>query len=184
MVATALDSQLTQSPQRQQNLEIVQERLKSFKQFSDNDDIALKLLLHFMSLKDAEAVVKKPLKLLTDLKEPGLSENLYYVCSILYIKHLAAKQYKQTEHYYKIIDEIQLDSVDLGWKLSRQFIQNIHLYFTGDKNRAVDQINKLSIFYNDLNLTYQSRYVAQTCRDLSIPHQEVEVTLWEKAIRK
>lgn len=117
------------------------------------------------------------MKLLTDLKEPGLSENLYYVCSILYIKHLAAKQSKQTEHYYKIIDEIQLDSVDLGWKLSRQFIQNIHLYFTGDKNRAVDQINKLSIFYNDLNLAYQSRYVAQTCRDLSIPHQEVEVTL-------
>ena len=76
MVATALARQLTQSPQRQQDLEIVQERLKSFKQFSDNDDIALKLLLHFMSLKDAEAVVKKPLKLLTDLKEPGLSENL------------------------------------------------------------------------------------------------------------
>lgn len=91
MVATALASQLTQSPQRQQDLEIVQERLKSFKQFSDNDYIALKLLRHFMSLKDAEAVVKKPLKLLTDLKEPGLSENLYYVCSILYIKHLAAK---------------------------------------------------------------------------------------------
>ena len=76
MVATALASRLTQNPQRQQDLEIVQERLKSFKQFSDNDYIALKLLLHFMSLKDAEAVVKKPLKLLTDLKEPGLSENL------------------------------------------------------------------------------------------------------------
>lgn len=176
MVATALAKQLSESPDRQKYLEEYQEHMLQYKSLSDNDFFGLKLLLPYMTLKDAEAVVKKPLKQLTDLKEPALAENLYYVCGILYIKHLAARQLKKADRYYKMLDEIFLDSLDLGWKLSRKLYQNIHLYFTGETDRAVDQINKLSVFYSDLNLFHQSRFIAQTCRELNIPHQELEAS--------
>lgn len=175
MVATALASQLSEDPKRKEHLEVVQEHIKQYKFLSDNDFFALKLLLPYMTLADAEEVVKKPLKQLTDLKEPALAENLYYVCGILYIKNLAAGKRKKAAHYYKMLEEIYLDPLDLGWKLSQQLYQNIHLYFTSDAERAVNQINKLSTFYADLNLVHQSQFIAQTCRDLNIPHQEVEV---------
>lgn len=176
MVVTALAKQLSESPDRQQYLEEYQEHMLQCKSLSDNDFFGVKLLLPYMTLKDAEAVVKKPLKQLTDLKEPGLAENLYYVCGILYTKHLAAGQQKKADRYYEMLDEIFLDSVDLGWKLSRKLYQTIHLYFTGEEDRAVDQINKLSVFFSDLNLSHQSRFIAQTCRELNIPHQEVEAS--------
>lgn len=176
MVATALEKQLSESPDRQQYLGKFQDHIVQYKSLSDNDFFGLKLLLPYMTLKDAEAVVKKPLKQLTDLKEPGLAENLYYVCGILYIKHLEAGQHKKADHYYQMLDEIFLDSLDLGWKLSRKLYQNIHLYFNGETERAVDQLNKLSAFYADLNLSHQSRFIAQTCRQLNIPHQEVEAS--------
>lgn len=174
MVATALAKQLSESPDRQKYLEEYQEHMLQYKSLSDNDFFGLKLLLPYMTLKDAEAVVKKPLKQLTDLKEPALAENLYYVCGILYIKHLAAGHLKKANHYYNMLDEIYLDSLDLGWKLSRKLYQSIHLYFTGETDKAVDQINKLSVFYSDLNLSHQSRFISQTCRELNIPHQEAE----------
>lgn len=176
MVATALAKQLSESPDRQKYLEEYQEHMLQYKTLSDNDFFGLKLLLPYMTLKDAEAVVKKPLKQLTNLKETALAENLYYVCGVLYTKHLAAGQPKKADRYYKMLDEIFLDSLDLGWKLSRKLYQNIHLYFNGETERAVDQLNKLSVFYSDLNLSHQSRFIAQTCRELNIPHQEVEAS--------
>ena len=112
---------------------------------------------------------------MTDLKELTLAENLYYVCGIMYIKNLAAGQHKRASCYYTMLEEIYLDTLDLGWKLSRQFYQNIHLYFTSDAEKAVIQINKLSSFYYDLNLAHQSHFIAQTCHQLNIPHQEIEV---------
>ena len=175
MVATALASQLSENPKRKQDLDIVQDHIKQYKCLSDNDFFALKLLLPYMTLADAEAVVKKPLQQLTDLKETALAENLYYVCGIMYIKNLATGQQKKAAHYYRMLEEIYLDPLDLGWKLSRQLYQNIHLYFTSDAERAVNQINKLSSFYYDLNLAHQSQFIAQTCRELNIPHQEMEV---------
>ena len=175
MVSTALASQLSEDPHRQQQLEVVQDHIKQYKALSDNDFFALKLLLPYMTLADAEAVVKKTLKQLTDLKETALEENLFYVCGIMYIKNLAAGQRKKAAHYYKMLEEIYLDPLDLGWKLSQQFYQNIHLYFTADAEKAVDQINKLSAFYSDLNLAHQSQFIAKTCRELNIPHQEMEL---------
>ena len=174
MVATALVKQLTNSPDRQQHLEIFQKHMIQYTGLSDNDFFGLKLLLPYMTIKEAEAIVKKPMKQLTSLKDPALAENLFYVCGILYIKYLATGDLQKADDYYQMLDKIYLDSLDLGWKLSRKLFQNIHLYFTGDTDIAVDQLNKLSLFYTDLNLPHQSQFIAQTCRELNIPHQEVE----------
>lgn len=175
MVATALLSQLLESPSRQQELESVQEQMKQDKSLSDNDFFGLRLLLPYMALKDVEAVVNKPLKLLKDLNEPALAENLYYVCGLLYIKYLVAGYPKKAERYYQMLEAIQHDSLDLGWKLSRQLYQAIHLFATGEQEQAAEQLNRLSGFYADLNLHAKSQYIAQVCRELNIPHQEVEV---------
>lgn len=174
-VVTALISHLENSSDCHEHLITVQNHLKSLKILTDNDFFGLRLLLPYMTLKDADAIVKKTLKQLTDLKEPSLAENLYYVCGVMYIKSLQAKQEKQAAAYYKLLDEIYLDQIELGGKLSQQLYQNIHLYFTGETERAIDQLNKLSAFYSELNLSHHSRYVAETCRDLHIPIQEVEV---------
>ena len=176
-VAIALLSQLEKSPERQLHLENVQTYMAKLKCLTDNDFFALKLLLPYMKVTDAELVIKKTMKQLTDLKEPGLSENLYYVCGVMYIKNLQLDKQKRALHYYNILDSIYLDHLDLGWKLSQKLFQNIHLYFNGDAEKATDQLNKLSLFYFDLNLPHQSRFIAETCRDLAIPHQEVEVML-------
>lgn len=78
-VAIALLSQLEKSPERQFHLENVQTYMAKLKCLTDNDFFALKLLLPYMKVTDAELIIKKTMKQLTDLKEPGLSENLYYV---------------------------------------------------------------------------------------------------------
>lgn len=174
-VAIALLSQLSEAPECNQHLKVIQDHMKQLKHLTDNDFFALKLLLPYMTLKEAEAVVKKPLKQFTDLKEPALAENLYYVCGIMYVKNLQAGQQKKADAYYEMLDEIYLDQMDLGWKLSQQMYQNIHLYFSGETERAIDQLEKVNILYSDLNLPHQSAFLAQICLDLGIPHKEYEV---------
>lgn len=177
MVATTLLGQMTQQPDGSLQLKAVQDHMKQLKSLTDNDFFALKLLMPYMALNDAEGLMRKHLKQLTNLQAPDLAGNLYYVCGILYVKHLKVGNKMRAAEYYHIMEEIYLDQLDLGWKLSQQLYQNIHLYFTGDQHQAIDQLNKLSVFYTELNLSHQSRLIEEICAELDIPHLKAKVTL-------
>lgn len=177
MVATALKGQMTEHPACFMQLKAVQTHMKQLKSLTDNDFFALKLLMPYMELNNAEALMRKHLKQLTNLQAPDLAGNLYYVCGILYVKNLKAGKKTRAAEYYHMMEEIYLDQLDLGWKLSQQLYQNIHLYYTGDKYQAIDQLNKLSTFYAELNLSHQSRLIEEICEELEIPHQKAKVTL-------
>ena len=99
-VAIALLSQLEKSPERQLHLENVQTYMAKLKCLTDNDFFALKLLLPYMKVTDAELIIKKTMKQLTDLKEPGLSENLYYVVDNDYGSQLTDDKWGLPEDWY------------------------------------------------------------------------------------
>lgn len=95
----------------------------------------------------------------------------------MYIKNLQADRKKAAADYYQMLDEIYLDHLDLGWKISQQMYQNIHLYLAGDTEQAVDQLKKISQFYQDLNVPHQSAYLEQICQDVGIQLKESAGTI-------
>lgn len=167
-VARTILNLMIEAPKSLEHLMEVQFYFSQLKAFSDNDYFALKLLLPYMTAEDAEKVMAKQLSKISDLKEPALAENIYYVCGILYTKHLQGGNRKAAEKYFVMLEDIFLDHMDLGWKMAHQMYQAIHLYFNEDKAQAIEMLIDLRAFYNDLSLYHQATNLNMLALDLGI----------------
>lgn len=161
----------------EQLLNEAKQLLGSLTHFTDNDFFAVKFLLPYLSFEEAEKLMKKHLKKLLDLKEPTLAENLYYVAGLMYTKSLTAKKRKAATVYYKMLTEIYLDQMDLGWKMAHKMYTSIHLYFAGETETAMQDLEDLSVFYNDLNLCHQAEKIHELTQELGIPLKQVKVSV-------
>lgn len=176
-VAQILANLMTEAVDYDESLKEAKQLLASLTHFTDNDFFAVKLLLRYLSFEEAEKLIKKPLKKLTDLKEPTLVENLYYVAGLMYTKSLTANKEKAAHFYYQMLTEIYLDQMDLGWKMAHKLYTSIQLYFAGDMEQAIGDLEELSVFYSDLNLFHQTAHTTALTQELGIPLRRAKASI-------
>lgn len=168
-VTTALLDQLQESPDASTSLEAAKLDLATLSNFTDNDFTAFHLLLPYLSLTEADEILKVPLGKVTNLQEPALPESLYHVCGDLFTRHLIADDIEQAEFYYQKLTEIYIDPTDFNWKISRKIHQSIWQYFTSDKDLACQNLQRLIELYGELELSHLQEKTRQTCVALGVP---------------
>lgn len=149
------------------SLEIIKE-FTAIHTFSDNDYFAFVLLLDFISLEEAEKIIAPQLQNMNLKKEIVRMETFYFLAGAMYVKALLANKDALASTYYSIIIDHNLDATDLGWKLQREKYMNFHLYFSGDRQTAIENLENLREFYLDLYLEIDARDLTRICHKLGI----------------
>lgn len=167
-VAKVLHYKLNNKRNRKNISSEIEKIFTSIKIFSDNDYIAFRLILDYLSIDEAEAIISPQLECLNIEKVMTQIESIYYVAGNMYLKALIEDRNDLASYYYSIVANQKLDQMDLSWKLKHNKYTNIHLYFTGDKLEATEELEKLREFYVDLNLELEAKELTRISHELGI----------------
>ena len=167
-VAKVLHYKLNNKRNRKNISSEIEKIFTSIKIFSENDYIAFRLILDYLSIDEAEAIISPQLECLNIEKVMTQIESIYYVAGNMYLKALIEDRNDLASYYYSIVANQKLDQMDLSWKLKHNKYTNIPLYFTGDKLEATEELEKLREFYVDLNLELEAKELTRISHELGI----------------
>lgn len=173
LVAEALAALMTNAEDAEDKLRELQSYFASLKFFTDNDFLAFRTLTNFMTIDTIEKIIDRPLKRFKNLKDPGLGENMYHVCGIVYLKHLQAGNLKKAKKYYAILEEVYIDQIDVGWKMGRHMYKAFNDYFSGQELEGIQTLSDLRTAFNDLALDHQVAFMTELAKDMGIPLKEI-----------
>lgn len=173
LVAETLAALMKRTEDAEGKLQELQSYFASLKFFTDNDFLAFRTLTNFMTIDTIEKIIDRPLKRFKNLKDPGLGENMYHVCGIVYLKHLQAGSLIKAKKYYAILEEVYIDQIDVGWKMGRQMYKAFNTYYTGQEAKAIQELSDLRTAFNDLALHHQVAYLTELTDSMGIPLKEI-----------
>lgn len=113
-VAKVLHYKLNNKRNRKNISSEIEKIFTSIKIFSDNDYIAFRLILDYLSIDEAEAIISSQLERLNIEKVMTQIESIYYVAGNMYLKALIEDRNDLASYYYSIVANQKLDQMDLS----------------------------------------------------------------------